>query len=193
MLTLGARKGLKNFLQGLLAFLLRPSLEVRLVRAARHGCSERVLCLIDAHGWDVRTPLTPWPRAYSRSLQVFEKQITLLHLAAESGNLSLVDGLVARGAVIEAITSWGHTPIQYAAARGHAVVVAWLASRGGDVNRPIPAHTTYCEDFVGVTSVDLLQERDVVYTGHEHVALRSASLDEILPPAATPPSSPSRF
>ncbi|HEY6508124.1 MAG TPA: ankyrin repeat domain-containing protein, partial [Vicinamibacterales bacterium] len=58
---------------------------------------------------------------------------TALHSCARSGNVAAAKALVARGAPLEAGESWrGQTPLMWAAAQGHAPVVAMLLEAGAN-------------------------------------------------------------
>jgi len=60
---------------------------------------------------------------------------TALHSCARSGNVTAAKVLVARGAPLEAGESWrGQTPLMWAAAQGHAPVVAMLIEAGANPN-----------------------------------------------------------
>ncbi len=60
---------------------------------------------------------------------------TALHTCARSGHVAAAKILVTRGAALNAMESWrGQSPIMWAAAQGHATMVAMLAEAGADVN-----------------------------------------------------------
>jgi ankyrin repeat protein len=60
---------------------------------------------------------------------------TALHTCARSGHVEAAKLLIARGASIDAPESWrGQTPMMWAAAQGHAPMIAMLAEAGADVN-----------------------------------------------------------
>jgi hypothetical protein len=57
---------------------------------------------------------------------------TLLHSAAESGNLDLVRYIVEQGVDVNAEADGGQRPIQCAVSYGHLEIVKYLVSRGAD-------------------------------------------------------------
>ena len=58
-----------------------------------------------------------------------------LHLVARTGNVDAAKLLVAHGAKVDAHETFGgQTPLMWAAARRHAAMVEFLASKGADVN-----------------------------------------------------------
>ena len=60
---------------------------------------------------------------------------TALHACARTGHVAAAKVLVTHGASLNAVESWrGQTPIMWAAAQGHAEMVAMLAEAGADVN-----------------------------------------------------------
>lgn len=59
-----------------------------------------------------------------------EGAITLLHVAAEQGDIPLAELLLDRGAELEAEASWGYTPFEWAAAMASARVAGLLLERG---------------------------------------------------------------
>jgi aminoglycoside N3'-acetyltransferase len=64
---------------------------------------------------------------------------TALHLAAESDRLDVARLLVDAGADIEAKTSWGASPLDWAATMGSARVAEFLLGRGADAGTLITA------------------------------------------------------
>lgn len=56
--------------------------------------------------------------------------VTLLHVAAEQGDVALAELLLDRGAELEAEASWGYTPFEWAAAMASARVARLLLDRG---------------------------------------------------------------
>ncbi|WP_341807962.1 ankyrin repeat domain-containing protein [Wolbachia endosymbiont (group E) of Neria commutata] len=63
---------------------------------------------------------------------------TLLHKAAENGNLDIVKFLVEKGAKLDVLDKWNDTPLHVAANvkanKGHLEVVSYLIKEGTDVN-----------------------------------------------------------
>lgn len=184
MFSIYTRQRWGNFIACCMRFVFRRSPEVLAVWAVKRGNLPALQKAVTDKGLDVRQPLTPNPQAYSSSLRACEKKGTLLHQAAARGDLDTVMWLVDQGAEVECFTSWGRSPIMYAAEAGHAHVVAWLASRGADPNRPRPSQSTFVEDFVGPSSVRLLSYHDIEFTGQEHLPFIAAKLDQSLPAAS---------
>jgi ankyrin repeat protein len=60
--------------------------------------------------------------------------VTPLHAAAEKNHISLVQTLLDAGAEIEAITTWGMTPLEWAANMGSGAAAAVLLTRGARLN-----------------------------------------------------------
>jgi len=67
---------------------------------------------------------------------------TVMHRAAEKGDVSLMRFLLERGASVDCVTTWGVTPLMVAAEHGHTELLQLLLSAGAD-----PA----AEDHVGRT------------------------------------------
>ncbi|KAL7948570.1 hypothetical protein V8C42DRAFT_254682 [Trichoderma barbatum] len=65
--------------------------------------------------------------------QRFPRHITGLHLAAYFGVNHAAEILLERGMSPDLRDSYGLTPLSYAAANGHEIVVWWLLERGADV------------------------------------------------------------
>ncbi len=59
---------------------------------------------------------------------------TPLHEAASNGRAEIVDFLVTRGAVVDALDKTGWTPVFVASAKGHASVVELLLAYGATLN-----------------------------------------------------------
>lgn len=59
---------------------------------------------------------------------------TLLHYAAEDGNLDIARSLLAQGAVVHARTAYGYTPLHYAARRADPAPAATLLAAFADPN-----------------------------------------------------------
>jgi ankyrin repeat protein len=70
--------------------------------------------------------------AHGADLYALGPQGSPLHEAAENGNLTLVQLLVANGADINRINDLGETPIFLAAERHHWQLVIWMAHRGAE-------------------------------------------------------------
>jgi ankyrin repeat protein len=97
------------------------SLEGRLFAAARSGDVRVLAVLLDEH-----------PEKLGARTQPYE--LTLLHLAAQSGREEAVELLLARGLDVNARDKGDNSyPMHWAAAAGHLDVVRQLADAGGDV------------------------------------------------------------
>lgn len=57
-----------------------------------------------------------------------------LHLAAKQGHGALIDLLLASGALVNELDGRGHTPLQYAAHKGHIAAIRKLVEQGADIN-----------------------------------------------------------
>ena len=98
-----------------------PDLDGQLFEMARSGDAEKLRALLDAHP----------DRLYARD-QPYEH--TLLHVAAHSGHLDVVDLLLNRGLDPNTREKGDNTyAMHWAAAAGHLDVVRRLADAGGDV------------------------------------------------------------
>ncbi len=60
---------------------------------------------------------------------------TLLHIASSEGNKDVVEKLIERGAVVDAVDNEGETPLYAAVYGGHEEVVKVLLKAGADVNK----------------------------------------------------------
>jgi len=76
--------------------------------------------------------LTHLYKPYSVDLAGGRYQKTLLHVSAESGRLDVVSALIAKGADVEALDWFGHTPLHYAAYEGHVDVIKRLLAAGAN-------------------------------------------------------------
>jgi ankyrin repeat protein len=71
---------------------------------------------------------------------VFAKEgHTLLHLAAEVGNKTMAEVLLAAGAEVDAMIGFGMTPLHVAAEKGNKDVAEALLNSGADANRKTEA------------------------------------------------------
>jgi ankyrin repeat protein len=57
-----------------------------------------------------------------------------LHLAAEYGNLEIIDCLIKAGVNVNVLDSDGNTPLVYAVAQSETEAVIYLVENGADVN-----------------------------------------------------------
>lgn len=64
----------------------------------------------------------------------FENDLTLLHIAARSGQLEIVSLLLQHGMQVDCKTTQGFTPLHAAAAEGRTNVARFLIQKGADVN-----------------------------------------------------------
>lgn len=173
-------------LDALLHFVLRTPLEKRLVRAVCRGQADRVARLLDLgrDTWPIDTPLAPpapWEAEARSALSVAHAGRTLLHLAAQHGQVAVVEALLGRGAKVDAISHLGLTPAMLAACRGHAAVVALLAGHGARLDRTLPSMSTYWDDYVGPTVRDQLERvTGVAYRGDEYSQVRAQRLGQRL-------------
>ena len=87
-----------------------------------------------------------------------------LILAAEAGDVGLVENLLERGAQIDAHNDWGVTALMAASGSGEAAVVELLLERGADID---------ARDRYGKTALEIAYDQ-----GHREVinVLRTASL-----------------
>jgi ankyrin repeat protein len=96
------------------------TIEGQLVDAAKND-AERLKALLDEHPDKLQSRSKPY-------------EWTLLHAAAEAGNLAAVDLLLERGIDVNTRESGDNTyPMHWAAAAGHVDVVERLIDAGGDV------------------------------------------------------------
>ena len=58
---------------------------------------------------------------------------TVLHVAAEKGNLEIVQYLVEHGADVKAKNTYETTVLHYGAGSGNMKLVQWLVKQGADV------------------------------------------------------------
>ena len=97
------------------------TLDEQLFEAARAGDAATLTALLDAHPDKLRAREPPY-------------EWTLLHAAAHTGHLTVVDLLLARGLDVNTRESGDNTyAMHWAAAAGHLDVVQRLADAGGDV------------------------------------------------------------
>lgn len=93
----------------------------QLFDAARKGDAGVLAALLDEHPEKLHVRTKPY-------------ELSLLHLAASSGNLAAVDLLLRRGLDVNVRDKGDNTyPMHWAAANGHLEVVRRLADVGGDV------------------------------------------------------------
>ena len=138
-LNLAAKSGHLNVVIGLVARGAAPEISDLSGNTLLHWAAER------GHGVIVkRLTSSPGVNLNARTGQGF----TALHLAAKSGHLNVVMGLVARGAALEISDLSGCTPLHWAATKRHGVIVSFLLSCGGDVHR---------KNLMGYTPIDLLE------------------------------------
>jgi len=78
-----------------------------------------------------------------------EEGMTLLHWAADRGNLSIVQFLIDKGCHVNSLDKCGQTPLHYAVSCGHNGVVQLLIALGADVT---------LKDEDGLTSFDLAED-----------------------------------
>jgi ankyrin repeat protein len=107
-------RALKAHIEGL-------SVDGQLFAAAKQGDNARLGALLDQHPEKVAARIDPY-------------QHTLLHAAAQAGQLAAVNLLLERGAEVNAREKGDNTyPIHWAAAAGSVLVVRRLIEAGGDV------------------------------------------------------------
>lgn len=130
---------------------------------------------------------TPFGTAYFRDAR-------LLHQAAYHGAFETVLLLLERGAHPNLATHTGHVPVILAAMRGHADVMALLASRGADMTRREPGYGNTIEfglpyeQPLPAETLRSYHRRD--YRGDEHAARLAGRLDAALPPPTAPGKRP---
>ena len=69
----------------------------------------------------------------SRSLVLMCSE-TALMLAARSGVVAIVKGLLARGAAVQATNTWGDAALAYSAEKGFTEIIKELILAGADVD-----------------------------------------------------------
>lgn len=74
---------------------------------------------------------------------------TALHWAAEKDQAEVVDALIAAGADVEAVTSWGMTPLEWAANMGSARAGAVLRRHGARLTLWAAAGLGWADDVRG--------------------------------------------
>lgn len=160
--------------RAILDYLQRRPLAERVAWAANAGDLPALERLLANGEWSVNAPLSgPAPRTNTGHV--------LLHLAARAQSFEMVERLLALGATPEPRTSWGISPMHEAALKGNAPIVALLAAHGASEAYPFPSLSTYCEDDPYCpNSVQMLQTRDVEYTGGEHAAYRARRDGKVL-------------
>lgn len=175
---------LQRFWEFLLDVVFRPSVEHRLVRALKRGDTAGLEKLLDRHAWDLSTKLETYPRPpapdFWRDRPRYHNGFSLLHVAAGRGQLEVAEMLVARGAAVDALTDWGFTPALLAAFDDNAVMVAFLASQGANLNHQKPNQSSYVEDgYRGATVLETLnQDRTIAYHGGEYAQAKAQRLGE---------------
>jgi ankyrin repeat protein len=99
-----------------------PSVDEQLLEAVRAGETDVLRALLDEHPEGLQSRMPPY-------------EWTLLHFAAQAGQLPVVDLLLERGLDPDVREKGDNTtPMFWAAASGHLDLVQRLAEAGGDVN-----------------------------------------------------------
>jgi len=101
------------------------------------------------------------------------KMRTALHVAAEMGNVVIVEALIHSGASINALTTAEETPLMYACTFGKVEIIRILRTAGADEK---------LKNFLGKTAKDLCPNDDVrkVFDEDEFAALRSSLSEDSL-------------
>ena len=121
------------------------SLPLEIVVAAERGEVQRVVKWLMRNGGSIdATCVTPLANGQTRG------SVTLLHVAATSGQMKLVRDLVKRGASIDLTSSHGQTPLFGAADQGHLSITLFLLHHSANPN---------LQDFYGATALTVAAAR----------------------------------
>ncbi|MHB9130409.1 MAG: ankyrin repeat domain-containing protein [Armatimonadota bacterium] len=93
----------------------------------------RVMIAVEQHCWpSVRHQIESVPALCQMKMP--GEEVTLLHLGAREGHLSIVAGLLAHGADGAAQDALGRTALHYAAENGHTAVAEMLIAAGAGID-----------------------------------------------------------